>query len=383
MKIKRFHGHDLYFVNAIKKYGCILGCMPSKIEFNQKIPDFKNRFLKYLHDESQKEKSLLQLRITDNFRYYYDSNINTEDFFVDTNEENMLKIFTILSKELEKRNLCFMIHISDDEKKIYSVLFHPFLDGLSYVNLFLGFFNRKVPINKLPYIYIPFLTDSFNFFHIVKNFKFYLDNFTKKRNNLKYIENKNTNYIQLNYLTLKFELDNVKKLKKKYNTSFSLIIVSIVTFGIFQTTNVEKLNIRYIIAVNENVTSLFNKLTSIDVTLQRHDNFENYVQHVNYLFDKYKNHAILAYSILNLHNIKVPTGGNTIDVAFSGFPLVNEKVKELDIKSICSFSPFSPSCIHVSYLSDTKYVFLSFSLFTKDIDKQKLNETLDQLLENL
>lgn len=383
MKIERFHGHDLNFVNRIKKYGCILGCMPSKIEFNKKIPDFKKRFLKYLHDQSQKEKSVLQLRITDNFRYYYDSNINTEDFFVDTNEENMLKIFTILSKELEKRNLCVTFYISNDEKKLYSVLYHPFLDGLSFVNVFLGFFNREAPVNKLPYMYIPLLTDSINLFHVMKNGKNYIDNFTKKKSNFQYIENKNTNHIQFNYLTMKFELDNVKQVKKKYSTSFSLMIVSIVTFGIFQTTNVEKLNIRYIIAVNEKITSLFNKLTSIDITLQRHDNFENYVKHVNYSFDKYKNYAILAYSILNLHNIKVPTGGNTIDVQFSGFPLVNEKVKELDIKSISSFSPFSPSCIHVSYLSDTKHVFLSFSFHTKDVDKQKLTETFNQLLKNL
>lgn len=383
MKIKRFHGHDLNFVHEVKKYGHMSVCMPSSIEFNKRIPDFKKRFLKYLHDESQKEKSILQLRITNDNRYYYDTDMNVSDFLVDTNETDMFKIFTILSKELEKKNVCVTHYISDDEKKIYSVLFHPFLDGLTYVNLFLGFFNREVPVQKLPYIYVPLLTDLLNISHVMKNAKNYINTFTKKKTNLEHIEHKNRNEIQFNYLTMKFELDNVKQLKKKYNTSFSLMIVSLVTFGIFQTTNVENLNIRYIIAVSENITSIFNKLTSIDITLQKHDNFENYVKHVNYLFNKYKHFGILAYSILNIHDIKVLKGGNTIDVQFSGFPLVNEKVKELDIKSICSFSPFSPTCIHVSYLSDSEHVFLSFSLHTKDVDKQKLNESFDQLLKNL
>lgn len=383
MKIKRFHGHDLNFVNRVNKYGHVCTCMPSKIEFNKKIPNFKKRFLKYLRDESQKEKNVLQLRITDNFRYYYDTDMNATDFLVDTNETDMLKIFNILSTELKRRNVCITCYISDDETKLYSVLFHPFLDGLTYVNLFLGFFNREVPVQKLPYIYLPLLTDLMNISHVMKNAKNYIDTFTKKKTNFQYIENQNRNEIQFNYLTMKFELDNVKQLKKKYNTSFSLMIVSLVTFGMFQTTNVENLNIRYIIAVNENITSIFNKLTSIDVTLQKHDNFEKYVKHVNYLFDKYKDYAILAYTILNIHNIKVPEGGNTIDVQFSGFPLINEKVKELDIKSICSFSPFSPTCVHVSYVSDTKQVFLSFSLHTKDVDKQKLTEIFNQLLKKL
>ncbi len=378
MKEYSFCGHDLNFVRRVKKMGHLSVCMPVMIEFNNKISNLKQRFFNYLQNESKKEKSVLQLRLTHRMKYYYDSEIDAKNYFVDTNETDMLKIFSVLSNQLQTRNVSLLFHISENEESMYTALYHPFIDGLSFLNLFLGFFNRAAPVEKLPFTYVPLVTDVMNTFHVVGNIKHYADSLSRKTN-LQYTPNIVQDGTNFSYMTTKFSLKKIKALKNHYKTPFSLMIISLITYAIFQTVTVDKLNIRYIIAVKETTTRVFNKLTCIDIILKRTENFETYVKHVQKTFHKFKDFAVLAYSVLNIHNKNFLVDDYTIDVQFSGFPLFYERVPEVDIKSIYTFSPYSPTCIHVCFLSDTEFVFLSFSFHTKDIDKKKLSDSLKQI----
>jgi hypothetical protein len=350
--------------------------IPIIFEFEKDIPNFENTLLKHINIWTLKDDSMLFLKINKK-KYEYDKSIfNINKFLhkldnLEVNKINELAIKSGLSSIIcyTTNSFCFCFN-------------HTFFDGYSSFSFLKDIFDNGLTDCVHKYNYTPFFTEL-QCIPSLKN----LSSLYGKRNldyspDFKYSDNIDTKFIKIKYKLELFKNIKSSLLDKNIKINFNAIISAFIIFNTFNILpqSIRKLNIGIIVALNTDIDA-FNNYGLIVVSLDR-DNFTDFNSLILYLNNYYiKNYHLVITSYL-LNNIFKQSGDFELDILLSGGPIVLNKkltLNNIAIKDINCYNLYNSIPIYCSYISCDRYIHITFSIRSKNINIQEYTNTLTNI----
>lgn len=355
-------GLDNYFIN--RKYNIIT----VRLEFEDDIPQLKEYLCKFLYNELSKKNSKLRL-IKKNNKFYY-KNIDYIDF-IKNNLIYLKEINYKIVEKLYKKNILPFIIIYNNNN-IYISFDHQFLDGYSLYKILNKLFNNNKIIFKPPTIYyIPVYTE------LILLIKYINLNINVKNRNLNYYPD-NFSLTNTKFKTTNLFVQNIKYLKNKYNVSFNTVMVAILCNSVFNSSDIQKLNVGIIVAFDS--FTKFNNygILFIEVKKPYNDNFSFLILMIDDLINKNKDTALLTYSISNIYNIN--SESKLIDILISGMPISinnNMTINNIKLKNTEQYLNYNSMPIYSMFITNNNIINLSLSIRSPDIDDKKFLEYIN------
>ncbi len=354
--------------------------------------------LKILEDRFKPEinncKSIFRLKLIDNENYEY-SKEATEKIFLYTfkkvklNEEyNHEKII----KETMQNSNKVKYFIFED--KIVVCCSHLFFDGSAMFNLTSKMFDYPEEVKQKNFIYIPIYNEIKLIQTIPLTFKY-----LNKKSNLSYDYSWKKYKKTKSFIKFNINIKLLKKLKNKINNnllkndkiSFPIILASLQTMIIFNSTKKDKLNIGITVAFSNKCR--FNNFSALPVIINRPKNWNNIniknfmilfyeiIFKLNEKVNKFKNILSLIYSITNIYNFKFGLNKN-IDVLISSIPMCTKNklsINNVNLKNTIGFLHGHTMPIYIMNLSQLGHVNSMIHIRTDDVDINKIKYFTDNI----
>ena len=281
------------------------------------------------------------------------------------------------------------------EDKIVVCGSHLFFDGSSMFNLTSKMFDHPEEVKQKNFIYIPI----YNEIKLMQTIPLAIEYLNNKRN-LSYDYSWKKYKKTKCFFKFNINIKILKKLKNKINNnllkndkiSFSIILASLQSMIIFNSTKKDKLNI--IITTAFENKSRFNNFSALPILINRPENlsdininnfliiFYDMIFKLNEKTNKSKNLLISFYSISNIYNFNF-THFKNIDVVISSIPIMNTKnklsINNVNLINTNVFFHGHTMPIYIMNLSLIEHINSMIHIRTDDVDINKIKIFTDNI----